>query len=66
MTTYLKKQFVAAMEKGNFELAKKILSSLYRIYNVHGFDTELEAVEFETVVKWFDESIISTKEEVLA
>lgn len=59
-TTVLKKRFVLAIEEGNYELAKVLLLNLGDYYTTNGFDTALEAIEFESVVKWFDTNVVNT------
>jgi hypothetical protein len=68
MTTKLKQQFVNAMDNGNYGLAQDILGQLFDFYKANGgYDTVTEAIEFETVVKWFDAVVVpAIKEPVLA
>lgn len=59
-TTVLKQRFVLAVEEGKYELAKTILLNLGDYYTTNGFDTAMEAIEFETIVKWFDSNVVNT------
>lgn len=55
----LRKQFVEAIDNGDFETAQATLLKMGDIYREQGgFNTLEEAVEFESVVKWFDAEIV--------